>query len=129
MLKITINSFSYKRGIPYDNTGNGGGFVFDCRGLNNPGRIEQYKQLTGNDKEVIDFINNEAASHIFINAIKNVIDVNIDNYIKRNFSDLSINFGCTGGQHRSVFCANAITHYIVQKYPQVSVELKHLELC
>ena len=128
MLKISIYSFSYKKGIPDDKGGNGGGFVFDCRGLPNPGRYESYKNKTGNDKEVIDFLRKEAAVQDFLDAIQKVISVNIDNYIERRFSNLSIYFGCTGGQHRSVYCANTIKKLTILKYPQASVELKHLEL-
>jgi len=127
-LTISLQSFSYKRGIPYDNSGNGGGFVFDCRGLSNPGRIEAYKHKTGNDTEVIEYLENLPETKVFLEGIINIIKVNIDNYIERGFSNLSIEFGCTGGQHRSVYCCNQTALLIKGKYPQVNVNVKHLEL-
>ena len=125
-LTVSINSFSYKRGIPVDESGHGGGFVFDCRALNNPGRYEQYKQLTGKDLKVIEFLQKEEDVQKFINATKELIDISINNYLKREFSNLMINFGCTGGQHRSVFMAEHFADYIKNKY-NVKVALRHRE--
>ena len=127
-LVITLQSFSYKRGLPYDNNGNGGGFVFDCRGLPNPGRLEIFKKQTGNDKEVIQYLENQPVTKEFLVGIFKLISINIDNYIERGFSHLSIAFGCTGGQHRSVYCCNQTASFIRNKYPQVSFNIKHLEL-
>lgn len=126
-LKISIHSFSYKKGIPKDITGNGGGYVFDCRGVLNPGRMEEYKTQTGRDKAVIDYLEQKTEMPKFIEAIKNVLSISIENYQERGFLDLQINFGCTGGQHRSVYAAETIAKFIEQNYPQVEVQLNHIE--
>ncbi|MCO5247700.1 MAG: phosphotransferase [Chitinophagales bacterium] len=125
-LKIAVNSFSFKRGIPKDKSGNGGGFVFDCRGLHNPGRYEPYKQLTGKDTEVINFLKTQSKIDEFLESVYKVIDINIQNYLERGFENLQINFGCTGGQHRSVYCAEATCQYIRDKYG-VEIEIHHIE--
>ncbi|MCX6231333.1 MAG: phosphotransferase [Bacteroidetes bacterium] len=115
-LKININSFSYKQQIPIDNTGNGGGFVFDCRALPNPGRIEVFRTQTGKDKTVINFLESEIVVKLFLDNVFNTICISIDNYIERGFENLMINFGCTGGQHRSVYCAEKIAAMISERY-------------
>jgi len=125
-LIITINSFSYKKQIPIDNTGNGGGFVFDCRALPNPGRLESFKTLTGKDKLVIDYLEQETIVKQFVEDIFNIITISIDNYIDRGFCNLMINFGCTGGQHRSVYCAEKIAVKIKQKY-NLNILVRHIE--
>jgi len=125
-LKININSFSYKRGIPSDHSDNGGGFVFDCRGLHNPGRYEPYKTLTGKDKPVIEFLESQTKAKEFLESVYKVVDINIQNYLDRNFEHLQINFGCTGGQHRSVYCAEQTAKYIHTKY-NLAAEIKHIE--
>ena len=125
-LKININSFSYKRGIPSDHSDNGGGFVFDCRGLHNPGRYEPYKTLTGKDKPVIEFLESQTKAKEFLESVYKVVDINIQNYLDRNFEHLQINFGCTGGQHRSVYCAEQTAKYIQTKY-NLAAEIKHIE--
>ena len=126
-LTVSIYSFSYKKGIPEDETHNGGGFVFDCRGILNPGRIEQYKTQTGRDKSVIDYLETQTEMPKFIEAIKNVLDISLNNYIERAFSHLQISFGCTGGQHRSVYAAEKIARFIEEKYPSVAVKIFHRE--
>lgn len=126
ILKIEINSFSYKRGIPDEKFGNGGGFVFDCRGILNPGRYEPYKNLHGKDEEVIQFLETKTKANYFLENIWKVIDVNIDDYIARDFEHLQINFGCTGGQHRSVYCAEKTKKYIEKKYA-IEVKIRHIE--
>ncbi len=126
-LKVSVCSFSYKHGIPSDNTGNGGGFVFDCRALPNPGRYEKYRNLTGRDAEVIEFFGNvKEEIDNFIQPIKQIISISVERYMERGFTHLAINFGCTGGQHRSVFCAEQIAQWLRATY-DIEVELKHWE--
>ena len=126
-LAVSINSFSYKQGIPEDISGNGGGFVFDCRLLENPGKLEIYKTLTGKDKEVIAFLENDVKTHNFIQKIHDIIKQAIEKYQERGFTNLMINFGCTGGQHRSVYCANIIAKLLMEK-EGIVVVLKHTAL-
>ncbi|MBE9468881.1 MAG: phosphotransferase enzyme family protein [Bacteroidetes bacterium] len=123
-LTVTITSFSYKNGIPIDISGNGGGFVFDCRANSNPGRYDEYKQLTGKDKQVIDFFKKDKKIFNFLDDVYSIVDSSVDKYIERNFLNLMINFGCTGGQHRSVFCAENLAKHIENKY-NVNVVLHH----
>ncbi len=125
-LTVRIQSFSFQRGLPTDETGHGGGFVFDCRCLPNPGRLEPYKHLTGHDPEVIAFLDNQAEVHSFLTRVRDLIAQVVENYLQRNFSHLSVAFGCTGGQHRSVYCANRLAEYLRQKYP-IRVEVVHRE--
>ncbi len=125
VLTVSVKSFSYKQGIPGDPSGNGGGFVFDCRALHNPGRYEPYKKLTGRDKPVIEFLQGHSNIQNFLNNIYYIVDPAIENYIERSFTSLCINFGCTGGQHRSVYCADAMKRHIEQKYGVV-VRLEHV---
>jgi aminoglycoside/choline kinase family phosphotransferase len=126
-LVVKINSFSYlKTGYPKEETANGGGFVFDCRGILNPGRFEEYKKQTGRDKPVKDFLEQQTRMPEFLNNIYNTVDITVEDYIKRGFESLSINFGCTGGQHRSVYAADAVVRHLRNKYG-VKVELKHIE--
>ena len=125
-LTVHIFSFSYRKLIPVDPGGNGGGFVFDCRALPNPGKIEEYKLLTGKDQPVIDFLKNEPAVDEFLNHIFALVDQSVKRYTERDFSSLMVSFGCTGGQHRSVFCAEELAKHISQKFP-VKVEVHHTE--
>ena len=127
-LHIEIHSFSYKKGgIPKDNTENGGGFVFDCRGILNPGRIEEYKIQTGNDVGVEEFLETKTEMPHFLKSIQSLISISIENYLSRNFEHLQINFGCTGGQHRSVYSAIKTAEFIKEKYPEAVVSVKHDE--
>ena len=127
-LTIEIHSFSYKKGgIPKDDSGNGGGFTFDCRGILNPGRIEEYKAQTGCDLPVQEFLETQTEMPKFLELVKNIVSINIDNYLSRDFEHLQINFGCTGGQHRSVYCAEKTAAFVRKKYPQVNVILQHDE--
>ena len=127
-LKVEIHSFSYKKGgIPKDKSGNGGGFVFDCRGILNPGRIEEYKIQTGNDVAVQDYLEEKTQMPDFLKAIKSIVSINIEDYLARGFENLQINFGCTGGQHRSVYSAIKIAEFIKEKYPEVIVVINHDE--
>lgn len=127
-LTINVNSFSYKKGgIPEDLSGNGGGFVFDCRLLPNPGRETRYKMLTGRDKEVIEFLQKHQEVDAFLDHVKAILTQSIDNYSARDFKHLMVNFGCTGGQHRSIYCAETITAWLRKKYPELMVTCKHRE--
>jgi len=123
-LVITINSFSYKKGIPKDTSANGGGFVFDMRGILNPGRFTEYKQLSGKDKPVQDFLEQRTKMNAFLNSVWDLIDITVEDYLKRDFSNLQINFGCTGGQHRSVYAAEQTARHLRNKY-KVKVVLTH----
>ena len=126
-LTISVNSFSYKNGgVPYDKSGNGGGFVFDCRALPNPGRYAEFKKYTGEDANVIEFMDEKPDTHYFLQNIQMIVFQSIDNYLERGFKNLQINFGCTGGQHRSVFFAQTIGRMIHENYPMVRVEINHL---
>ena len=125
-LNINVRSFSYKKGIPTDPTGNGGGFVFDCRGVLNPGRIKEYKTQTGRDEAVKKYLETETKIAIFLEGAFNVIDISIEDYLNRGFENLEINFGCTGGQHRSVYSADATAKHINEKFPEVQVTLHHV---
>ncbi len=125
-LTVRVQSFSYRRGIPEDPSGNGGGFVFDCRFIHNPGRYEQYKNLTGRDEPVINFLRQHADVEEFLNRVFLLIDPAIETYLQRGLSHLMISFGCTGGQHRSVFAADQIARHIREKYG-TNVVLHHIE--
>lgn len=125
-LTVRVFSFSYKKGIPPDKSGNGGGFVFDCRALPNPGRYEQYKMLNGKDKPVIDYLEEKPEVERYIDHVKALVCPAVENYIERGFNHLMVNFGCTGGQHRSVYCAERMAAYIRQNY-DCRVVLRHIE--
>jgi len=123
-LVIDINSFSYKKGIPVDETENGGGFVFDMRGILNPGRFDEYKCLSGKDKSVQDFLEQRTHMNEYLNSVWDLIDITVEDYLQRDFSHLQINFGCTGGQHRSVYAAEQTARHLRNKY-KVKVVLHH----
>jgi aminoglycoside/choline kinase family phosphotransferase len=123
-LIVRISSFSYRDCIPPDDSGNGGGFVFDCRGILNPGRIEGMKTQHGRDKEVKDYLEQQTRMQDFLNSIFDIVDITVEEYIKRGFESLHVNFGCTGGQHRSVYAADALARHLKNKF-RVKVELKH----
>jgi len=126
-LKVVINSFSYKKGIPTDTSGNGGGFVFDCRALPNPGRQPEYAELTGRDPEVIEYLESKEEVTEFIAFVTFLISKSVDNYLERKFRNLMVNFGCTGGQHRSVYCTEQMAKLLKEKY-DVIVEVNHKEI-
>ena len=124
-LIVKIHSFSYKKGLPEDGSGNGGGFVFDCRGILNPGRIEEFKSQTGRDKSVIDFLEQQTKMTEFLNSVFDVVDITVEDYLKRDFESLMISFGCTGGQHRSVYAADALARHLRNKF-KVKIEVRHM---
>jgi len=124
-LTVKISSFSYKKGLPDDSSGNGGGFVFDCRGILNPGRIEEFKSQTGRDKSVKDYLEQQTKMAEFLNSVFDIVDITVEDYLKRDFESLMISFGCTGGQHRSVYAADALARHLRNKF-KVKIELKHL---
>ena len=124
-LTVRIESFSYQDGVPSDEKGHGGGYVFDCRALPNPGRFSEYARLTGRDDAVIAFLEQEPAVRDFLGHVFAMVGQTIENYQTRNFTDLLVAFGCTGGQHRSVYCAERLAEQVRGKY-QVNVEVRHL---
>ncbi|TAK48112.1 MAG: phosphotransferase enzyme family protein [Saprospiraceae bacterium] len=126
LLTVTVQSFSYQQGIPQDASGHGGGFVFDCRSMHNPGRYEPYKKLTGRDEAVINFLQQHSNMEDFLNYVCLIVNPAIENYIERSFTSLSISFGCTGGQHRSVYAADRLAKHIHENYG-LKVVLKHVE--
>lgn len=126
MLTVKVMSFAYKKGIPNDATGNGGGFVFDCRAVNNPGKYDRYKPFTGLDEPVIKFLEDDGEIIEFLNHAYALVDASVKRYVERGFTNLMVCFGCTGGQHRSVYCAQHLAEHI-NKLFNVKVELVHRE--
>ena len=125
-LVVTIYSFSFKRGIPADESGNGGGYVFDCRSTHNPGKYEEYKTLTGLDQPVIDFLEKDGEILTFLDSVDKLIDHHVERFLERGFTHLQVAFGCTGGQHRSVYCAEHVAKHLKEKY-NIRIELIHRE--
>ena len=125
-LVVTIYSFSFKRGIPADESGNGGGYVFDCRSTHNPGKYDEYKALTGLDQPVIDFLEKDGEILTFLNSVYALVDHHVERFLERGFDHLQVAFGCTGGQHRSVYCAEHLAKHLKEKY-NVQIELIHRE--
>lgn len=124
-LIVKVQSFSYKKGIPEDKSGNGGGFVFDCRALPNPGREKKYATFTGKDDCVKQYLEQYKEVETFLNHVCAIVDMSVDNYLERKFNHLMVNFGCTGAQHRSVYFAERTAAHLRAKYPQIVVELNH----
>ena len=127
MLTVDVISFSYRKGYPEAAEGNGGGFVFDCRFLNNPGRYEEYKSLTGKDEPVKNFLHDKSNIDAFLENAWKIIDEAVEVYSERGFTSLQVAFGCTGGRHRSVFSAEETAKHIMDKFPGVGVNLIHRE--
>src|SRR5262245_7141943 len=126
-LTVRIVSFSYRGGYPEDGTGHGGGYVFDCRALPNPGRQPEFAGVSGLDPEVIAFLENESDVHPFWDRVRTLVDAHVEDFRRRRFSDLSVAFGCTGGQHRSVYFAERLGKHLRARYPDVAVNIKHRE--
>lgn len=125
-LTVSINSFSYKHGIPDDPNGHGGGYVFDCRVITNPGKLEQYRALNGKDNPVIDYLEQHQDVHEFISYVTSLVDMSVDKYEERGFTHLMVSFGCTGGQHRSVYCAEKLATHL-RESQNVRISLWHRE--
>ena len=125
-LVVTVYSFSFKRGIPVDESGNGGGYVFDCRSTHNPGKYEEYKTLTGLDQPVIDFLEKDGEILTFLESVDKLVDHHVERFLERGFEHLQICFGCTGGQHRSVYCAEHVAKRLKEK-DNIRIHLIHRE--
>lgn len=125
-LVVKVTSFAYKKGIPEDSSGNGGGFVFDCRAVNNPGKYERYKPFTGLDEPVIRFLEDDGEIITFLKHVYALVDVSVERYMERGFTNLSVCFGCTGGQHRSVYSAQHLAEHLNRKFG-IQVNLIHRE--
>jgi P-loop ATPase protein family/Phosphotransferase enzyme family len=126
-LVVRIFSFSFHRGLPRDESGHGGGFVFDGRSLPNPGREVRFKALTGKDAPVIDYLNQQESVHQFLASVMSLVDASVSSYRQRGFKNLMVSFGCTGGQHRSVFLAEQLAKHF-RSTNGVEVAVRHLEL-
>ena len=126
-LVVRVFSFSFHRGMPADETGNGGGFIFDGRSLPNPGREERFKMLTGKDAPVIDYLNQQESVHQFLASVMSLVDASVSSYRRRGFKNLMVSFGCTGGQHRSVYLAEQLAKHL-RGQAGVEVIVRHREL-
>ena len=126
-LEVRIFSFAYKKGIPVDTTGNGGGYVFDCRAINNPGKYEHYRQFTGLDQEVIKFLEDDGGVTKFLDHVYYMVDSHVKRFMERKFTHMQVCFGCTGGQHRSVYCAEHLARHLSDSF-DIKVTLCHREL-
>ncbi|MDD3728578.1 MAG: RNase adapter RapZ [Dysgonamonadaceae bacterium] len=125
-LEVRVVSFAYKKGIPDDPSGNGGGYVFDCRAINNPGKFERFNNVTGLDELVIDFLEEDGEMGVYLESIYKLVDSHVKRYMDRNFTNLMVAFGCTGGQHRSVYAAQRMAEHISKKFG-IKVSLIHRE--
>ena len=126
-LVVRIFSFSYKKGIPQDESGNGGGYVFDCRSTHNPGRYKEYKNVTGLDQSVVRFLEDDGEILAFLDSVYKLADFHVQRYLERGFTSLMFSFGCTGGQHRSVYSAQHLAEHLHSKFPEVEIRLCHRE--
>ena len=127
VLKVRIFSFSYHCEMPADESGNGGGFIFDARSLPNPGREERFRSMTGKDAPVIDYLKQQESVHQYLANVLSLVDASVSGYQRRGFKDLMVSFGCTGGQHRSVFLAEQLAKHL-RAVNGVEVVLRHVEM-
>jgi aminoglycoside/choline kinase family phosphotransferase len=126
-LTVRIVSFSYKRGYPDDTGGHGGGFVFDCRGLPNPGRQLEFSDQSGLDRSVVSFLDSRDEPHVFWRDVRQMVERQVEEYLRRGFTSLAVSFGCTGGQHRSVYMAERLARHLEEVFPQVNIRVDHRE--
>lgn len=126
-LEVKVYSFSFMNGMPEDPSGNGGGYVFDCRSINNPGRHIEYKYMTGMDEPVIKFLEDDGGVFEFLDHAYAVVDPHVKYFQSRGFTSLLVSFGCTGGQHRSVYCAEHMAAHLAEVHPDIRVRLIHRE--
>jgi aminoglycoside/choline kinase family phosphotransferase len=126
VLEVYVCSFAYKKGIPNDASGNGGGYVFDCRAINNPGKYERYNQFNGLDEPVIKYLEDDGEIVSFLENVYKIVDGSVKRYIDRKFTNLMVCFGCTGGQHRSVYAAQHLAEHLNKKFG-IKVNLVHRE--
>jgi aminoglycoside/choline kinase family phosphotransferase len=127
-LTVLIQSFSFKKGYPEDTSGHGGGFVFDCRALPNPGRLAEYQELTGKDEPVVRFLAEAPEVEIFWKHIREIVEAHLKDYLDRGLSSLTVSFGCTGGQHRSVYMASRLAAHLRSRFPEVRLVCRDREL-
>lgn len=126
-LRVQVKSFSYRKGAPKLNRAHGGGFIFDCRGITNPGRLERYQPLTGRDSAVAGFLRKLPQTEIFFKASATLVELTIKAFLSRGFTDLGIAFGCTGGRHRSVYFAEKLAKKL-RRNRKLQLILKHRDL-
>ena len=136
-LTVEILSFSYRKGLPVDDSGNGGGYIFDCRAIHNPGLYERFKDMTGRDPEVIKFLEDDGEVLEFLKSVYALVDAHVERFLQRGFTHMQVAFGCTGGQHRSVYCAEALARHLSSRpeaspsdsgaRPRLVIQLTHRE--
>lgn len=126
-LTVRVTSFSYKRGYPADESGHGGGFVFDCRAIPNPGREAAYRALSGSDDEVVEWLEATPELEAYWERTRDLVGAQVERYLERGFTDLSVAYGCTGGQHRSVYLADRLARWLEERFDGVRVVLAHRE--
>jgi hypothetical protein len=124
-LNVHVTSFSYRDGLPADDTGHGGGFVFDCRSLANPGRLPELSGMVGSDSAIVRFLEAMPETEPFWRHVCTLVDAHVANFRERNFTDFSVAFGCTGGQHRSVYFAERMARHLRDHHPDVTTHLRH----
>lgn len=126
-LTVTIYSFSYKKGLPEDSSGHGGGHYFDCRAVPNPGVLEEYKHLTGLDSPVEQYLEHIEAASEFYELTSKIAIQSVTRYVERGFTNLMVNYGCTGGQHRSVYFAEKLSSQLHILFPDITIRVHHRE--